>query len=874
MAIYITAQLTSSAKISYLNSGYKASCVRASVNNCIPVWPHGCHVRPPLSLNYVRMCLSYFHTDSQPTLQWFNGLPTKAGLVSVRTEIGTKYFDFGVHLLDDTTGSKIQAMEKEFHNNAAEINQRIFMEWLQGSGIRPVSWQTLVGVLRDIQLNTLADKIECAETEPSEIQMPKERKLQLVSISILRFAFTVFISLSIASECKFFQNYLKCKYKREIHQRKGTQWPKTLNTDYINLVLVSQDKIKNMRKSQKMTKLIKRGQIQAIIDGNEFQQLSLSDIISCNSKVVVIEGAPGIGKTTLAQKLCQDWAHDMLLKDFSLVVYIPLRMPSMRKLRVSETLDELFSHFGEFCSESELQFIISSLGERLLLVLDGWDELRPSCRDCDMFFPRLIQGELLPNCSIIVTSRPGVTADIMSYADRVIEILGFTDDQISQYIHLYFKEENHDLAAEKLIEDLEHYPNVRTTCYVPINLTIVCYVYWVSDYELPPTLSEVYQEFIFHAVKRDLMRISDIENPSKCHSLSKVKVVGGFGGEVKSILKTLGQLALKGLENNELTFSEEELNEVYPSMDESETQFDGFGLLKVIHVSQRHGTEKYYNFLHFTIQEYLAAYAIAQKTEDEQHAKLVGTLKDSRFNMMLKFFYGIDKFTSPPACEIFHKEISELVTTGQIQLMSTSLMFYLECIFEGQWAQGCHDIAKFPSMSFSITQDIHAYHALVIGYVLAMSNSTWHLHFSGCRLGEIEIKCIGQNLCEYPTTLKHLSIRETHLSSQSVRCLAVVIQSQSLLTELVLADAGLSDETFDILCSCLCHHGKLEVLDITNNNLTFASVSSIIDLLKHLKALQVLLLVGNSLGDNGCREISSSCSTIKKIQLPPFITDS
>ena len=48
-------------------------------------------------------------------------------------------------------------------NDAERINTEILQEWLTGRGKQPVTWVTLVEVLRDIEFSTLADEIEAAK---------------------------------------------------------------------------------------------------------------------------------------------------------------------------------------------------------------------------------------------------------------------------------------------------------------------------------------------------------------------------------------------------------------------------------------------------------------------------------------------------------------------------------------------------------------------------------------------------------------------------------------------------------------------------------------------------------------------------------------
>ena len=78
---------------------------------------------------------------------------------NIPREVGVKYFDFGIHLLQDITGAHIRDLEHEHSKCGEKINKIILSEWLEGKG-RPVTWATLVEVLRIIELGELAREIE------------------------------------------------------------------------------------------------------------------------------------------------------------------------------------------------------------------------------------------------------------------------------------------------------------------------------------------------------------------------------------------------------------------------------------------------------------------------------------------------------------------------------------------------------------------------------------------------------------------------------------------------------------------------------------------------------------------------------------------
>ena len=100
-------------------------------------------------------------SPNQVTIGELLAFPQAEGTVklNIAQEIGTKYFEFGALLLDDTHGSRISSLENQCGKNAKDINTKVLQEWLSGGGMQPVSWKTLVSVLEDCGLTTLVDSI-------------------------------------------------------------------------------------------------------------------------------------------------------------------------------------------------------------------------------------------------------------------------------------------------------------------------------------------------------------------------------------------------------------------------------------------------------------------------------------------------------------------------------------------------------------------------------------------------------------------------------------------------------------------------------------------------------------------------------------------
>ena len=62
--------------------------------------------------------------------------------------------------MDDDNCDMVYALREKYHQDPVEIVTAIYKEWISGTGRQPATWQTLVGVLREIEQNSLADDIE------------------------------------------------------------------------------------------------------------------------------------------------------------------------------------------------------------------------------------------------------------------------------------------------------------------------------------------------------------------------------------------------------------------------------------------------------------------------------------------------------------------------------------------------------------------------------------------------------------------------------------------------------------------------------------------------------------------------------------------
>ena len=104
----------------------------------------------------------------QPTLRELVRFRGRKRRINILREIGIRYLQFGILLLEDTNGTKVRNMEHKHQRNVEQINMEILYHWVSGMGRQPVSWTTLTEVLRDVGLCELASDIEAVKLQTTD----------------------------------------------------------------------------------------------------------------------------------------------------------------------------------------------------------------------------------------------------------------------------------------------------------------------------------------------------------------------------------------------------------------------------------------------------------------------------------------------------------------------------------------------------------------------------------------------------------------------------------------------------------------------------------------------------------------------------------
>uniref|UniRef100_A0A1X7TZE5 NACHT domain-containing protein n=1 Tax=Amphimedon queenslandica TaxID=400682 RepID=A0A1X7TZE5_AMPQE len=413
---------------------------------------------------------------------------------------------------------------------------------------------------------------------------------------------------------------MRQKYNAELIV--ATDWPPRVGKDFFGrLALVEKDRFVSQVET---AWYLLRGQIDRIprLHGN--REITVKNILAPSknkdSLRVVIDGPPGIGKTTLCRKLLNMWSNGSLVhQHYDLVLYCPLRNA---KIAEAKTIADLFIYRSSAHAMSSIaEWFENNHGKGLLIFFDGWDELSEQFRQSSLA-TSIIHREMLFHCSVIVTSRSYASSSLleMSSLSKHIQVCGFSEKQIANVIRETLEDSVDSHLAMKLINDLEIRGDVKSLCYVPLVCSMVILVYRKEGGHLPTTLTQLYENFILQTIRRHVKR-HDI-NPRTLGSLSSLPP------ELAKHFLELCRIAYTNLASTQMTFSSHQL--------QSLSEEDYLGLMTTF---MEYDEEKY-QFLHLSIQEFLAAWWIA-KHEEKTEEVFKDHFDNDHFRMCLRFVAGL-----------------------------------------------------------------------------------------------------------------------------------------------------------------------------------------------------------------------------------------
>ena len=205
---------------------------------------------------------------------------------------------------------------------------------------------------------------------------------------------------------------------------------------------------------------------------------------------------------------------------------------------------------------------------------------------------------MLPNCGIIVSSRPHASVYLQEQANFTVEILGFTEAARKQFIEQALKGQPMEKVHE-LTQYLDFHLSINTLCMVPFNMSVLVMLY-KGGFGLPKNSTELYKQFISATITSNAKTNCPLTSTADLNSLPE---------PYNNIVKQLSKLSFESLNNNKLTFTQDEVETACPDITTMPDAINGFGLLQATeHFSpDGPGEIRSFNFTHLSIQEFLAA---------------------------------------------------------------------------------------------------------------------------------------------------------------------------------------------------------------------------------------------------------------------------
>ena len=621
---------------------------------------------------------------------------------------------------------------------------------------------------------------------------------------------------------------------------------------------------------------------------------------SSQPQVVLIEGSPGVGKTTFAWHQCRQWAEGELLQAYSIVLLLPLRDNNIRQI---SSLPGLFRHSRGQVREEVSRRVAESDGAGCLIWLEAWDELPADLRSHSLF-TELIRGIKLPAATIFITSRPWATGGLLeTVGDRLsqhTELLALAKEEVENEIRAMIVAIHSQTSSDSgfdFLEFIKSNPMIRAAMYTPVSAAIVEQVFKSAPHNPPTTVTGLYSAYVLMRLEQHLS-----EHPKYSDMNMKVRTLADLPERVLGDLQQLCRLAYEGVSQQMIVFS---------SLPEGVSTL---GLLQTVPQVYDEGEDRVsYNFLHYTVQEYLAALHLSHLQPQQ-----LMTIIDTNCLRMVKTKYGREYY-----------EATQLKTTFQFLAGITKLEpFPLDFLSDLLWKDGaimCRWLyesqnqslltsvlgsgERWLRLSYSATTTDY----FAAGYCLAHSNCRCKVHFTsvddvsteffskGCNhqipesgissqlvsasfsVGSITAEGVGHFLT-IPNSLlqhiQHLDLLGNKLDRRGCELLAEGVQRMpcleklelsrnsgigcggavqlvsslhsSKLRELKMSLTGISDPDFECLASYIHSTTSLEVLLIGEEEISVESIDSLCKALNANSSIRRLFLFRVHLTTSHC----------------------
>uniref|UniRef100_A0A2I3SLU3 Protein NLRC5 n=1 Tax=Pan troglodytes TaxID=9598 RepID=A0A2I3SLU3_PANTR len=598
--------------------------------------------------------------------------------------------------------------------------------------------------------------------------------------------------------------------------------------------------------------------------------VSISDLfntrVNKGPRVTVLLGKAGMGKTTLAHRLCQKWAEGHL-NCFQALFLFEFRQLNLitRFLTPSELLFDLYLS-PESDHDTVFQYLEKN-ADQVLLIFDGLDEaLQPMGPDGPgpvlTLFSHLCNGTLLPGCRVMATSRPGKLPACLPAEAAMVHMLGFDGPRVEEYVNHFFSAQP---SREGALVELQTNGRLRSLCAVPAlcQVACLCLHHLLPDHApgqsvaLLPTMTQLYMQMVL--------------------------ALSPPGHLPTSSLLDLGEVALRGLETGKVIFYAKDIAPPLIAFGATHSLLTSF----CVPTGPGH-QQTGYAFTHLSLQEFLAALHLMASPKVNKDTLTQYVTLHSRWVQRTKarlglsdhlptFLAGLASCTCRPFLSHLAQGNEDCVGAKQAAVVQVLKKLATRKLTGPKVVELCHcvdetqepELASLTAQSLPYQLPFHNFpltctDLATLTNILEHREAPIHLDFDGCPLEphcpEALVGC-GQ--------IENLSFRSRKCGDTFAEALSRSLPTMGRLQMLGLAGSKITARGISHLVKALPLCPQLKEVSFRDNQLSDQVVLNIVEVLPHLPRLRKLDLSSNSICVSTLlclARVAVTCPTVRMLQ--------
>ena len=654
---------------------------------------------------------------------------------------------------------------------------------------------------------------------------------------------------------------------KQVYRAPPPTWDPLPQCGHIKLAMIREKGKRRGGADETMVRHQVKGEVEAIVDSRvpiEVDRIFDSGLFDEERQVILVEGPPGGGKTSLTYHYGQEWAAGNL-NMFDVVAVVHLRELAVTQ---ASTLPDLLllacvSGNDEEITRDMMRLYVMKC-PRLLLVLDGWDEAPNQLRKPSLVTE--IFQSIMPLSKILITSRPESSVDLHGLANRV-EIVGFTKESIYDYFQRALSTELDHVRVEdgcrKLKEHFRNHPVIQSCCSIPLNAAILAHLF-LTELSLPSTRHELFLMLVLSRINRELQE-------RYSHGNVTVLSLDNLPDTHKIVLRHIRVLAFEGVKQNKVVFPQEELVRLNIPLD-----LPGLGVLQNVHSFGKLGKTAYRYFIHLSIQELLAAYHISQLEEDEQVKVFEDLLDEPRFSSVLQFYAAFTRLTNQGVQNIILRRNYSNELTSKLTLLT-----FLRCFFEAQ----IQDPLLYQQLVFRLNRNVYLvavalspFDCMSVGYFLAFALMAGRLsvtldtcsinnHSFGLLLGELSrhAEACPAGVLQGVT---RLSLGCNKIGDKGIAHIANSLRTNTTISDLDVSFCDISDIGLQSLAEAIAANVsvKLKTLDIGFINIGDIGTAHIATVLQVNTTIKLIVMRDCAMLDKGAESLARALAVNRSLE--------